>query len=91
MQTFIVKLGCFVLFGFIFFSAYQNNRGYASATDAVEHLKPSSVLISTTSDLKRERIPVEALEKREIKELPTGTKSNWTLGSILFIKVTGNK
>jgi len=76
MQNFIVRLGCFFLFGFIFFSAYQTNRGYSSASDAVEHLKPSSILISTTSDLNRERIQVEALEKQEIKELPTSTKIN---------------
>lgn len=76
MQTFIVRLGCFCLFGFIFFSAYQTNRGYSSATDTVEHLKPSSILISTTSDVKRKPIQVEALEKHEIKELPTNTKIN---------------
>lgn len=76
MQTFIVKLGCLFLFGFIFFSAYQTNRGYSSATDTVEHLKPSTILVSSTSDLKREPVQVEALEKQEIKQLPTGSKIN---------------
>jgi len=76
MQNFIVKLGCFFLFGFIFFSAYQTNRGYTSVSDTVEHLKPSTILISTTSDLEREAIQVEALEKQEIKQLPISTKIN---------------
>jgi len=52
MQTFIVKLGCLLLFGFIFFSAYQLSSSHTIPSTNIEPLPlPKTILVSTKDDL----------------------------------------
>ena len=51
MQTFIVKLGCLFLFGFIFFSAYQTNIEADSLSIIEESPKATTILISNTTSV----------------------------------------
>ena len=51
MQTFIVKLGCLFLFGFIFFSAYQTNIEADSLSSIEESPKATTILISNTTSV----------------------------------------
>ena len=49
MQTFIVKLGCLFLFGFIFFTAYQTNTETNSLSNVETLQKSTTKLISNTA------------------------------------------
>ena len=52
MQTFIVKLGCLFLFGFIFFSAYQTNMEADSLSSIEKSSKATTtILISNTTSV----------------------------------------
>jgi len=46
MQTFIVKMGCLFLFGFIFFMAYQTNKETNTLSTIDSTTKSTTVLTS---------------------------------------------
>lgn len=49
MQTFILKMGCLFLFGFIFFTAYQTNIEPNALSSIETSQQPTTILISNTA------------------------------------------